>query len=140
MNLVLLGPVERGLVLALQDTFSDARRTPRDIVWGWDRPDQQARPEFNSNDLLMVVAESEHAQAWREHLMERQLGFQVAHGHGHALIENIRYAWGRHSRSRNHVRSEIRPRYVSACEDCADPECEHRLFRLIKRERRDSST
>ena len=50
MNLVLLGPVERGLVLALQDTFSDARRTPRDIVWGWDRPDQQARPEFNSNE------------------------------------------------------------------------------------------
>lgn len=135
MNLVLLGQVERGLVVALQDAFSDARRSPRDIVWGWERPDQGAKPQFNEDDLLMVLAEDEHAQAWREHLLGRELGFQVAHGQSHTLIENIRYAWGRHARSRSDARSEIRPRYLSACENCADPECEHRLFRLSKRER-----
>ncbi|MDI9331951.1 MAG: hypothetical protein QM527_11710 [Alphaproteobacteria bacterium] len=134
MNLVLLGQTDRGLVVALQDAFSDTRRSPRDIVWGWDHPHVQPRPEFNNNDLLMVLAQSESAQDWRDHLLQRQLGFVVAQGQGRELIENIRFAWGRHARSQADTRSEIRPRYISACENCVDPECEHRLFRLSKRE------
>jgi hypothetical protein len=132
MNLVLLGPTDRSLVVALEDALSDARRTPRDIVWGWDRPDMTPVPEFETGDLLMVLAETDQASAWREHLMQRELAFQVGQGQGRQLVENIRYAWARHARSIDAQRPEIRPRYLSACENCADPECEHRLFRLTK--------
>ncbi|MEY2620875.1 MAG: hypothetical protein RIT26_695 [Pseudomonadota bacterium] len=133
MNLVLLGPIERGLVVALRDAFSDSRRAPRDIEWGWAHPDVQPRPEWTDADLWMVWAEGEHAMAWREHLMGRQITFQMALGRGRELIDNIRFAWGRHARSLSDTRAEIRPRYISACEDCADPQCEHRLFQRIKR-------
>ena len=132
MNLVLLGPTERSLVVALEDALADARRMPRDIVWGWDRPDMTPTPQFDDGDLLMVLAETDQAQAWREHLLAKGLSFQMAQGAGAGLVDNIRYAWARHARSIDAQRPEIRPRYLSACENCADPECEHRLFRLTK--------
>ncbi len=133
MNLVLLGPTDRSLVVALEDALSDTRRTPRDIVWGWDEPDAPVPPTFNPDDLLMVLADTSQSSAWRHHLLQRGLAFQMAQGHGRELVTNIRYAWARHARSNDAQRPEIRPRYLSACENCADPECEHRLFRLTKR-------
>ncbi len=133
MNLVLLGPTDRGLVVALEDALSDTRRAPRDIVWGWDRPDMTPTPQFGDSDLLVVLADTPQADAWREHLIARGLGFSVAQGQAREQVENIRFAWARHARSQTGQRPEIRPRYISACENCADPECEHRLFRLNKR-------
>jgi hypothetical protein len=132
MNLVLLGPADRWLVRALEEALSDARRTPRDIVWGWEQPDTAHPPALDEGDLLMVLADAPQAHLWREHLLARDLGFQTAQGQGQALVQNIRYAWARHARSQDAQRPEIRPRYLSACENCADPECEHRLFRLTK--------
>ena len=132
MNLVLLGPADRGLVRALEDALSDTRRRPRDIVWGWVQPDTAHPALFDEGDLLAVLADVPQAKLWREHLMARGLSFQMAQGEDQALIQNIRYAWARHARSQDAQRPEIRPRYVSACENCADPECEHRLFRLSK--------
>ena len=133
MNLVLLGPTDRGLVVALEDALSDSRRVPRDIVWGWDRPDITPPPQFGEHDLLVVLPETEWADAWRTYLIGRGLAFAVAQGQGREQIQNIRLAWARHARSPAGQRPEIRPRYISACENCADPECEHRLFRLSKR-------
>ncbi len=132
MNLVLLGPTDRSWVVALEDALSDTRRPPRDIVWGWEHPDENPAPQWNPSDLLMVLADASQAQAWREHLLQRGESFQVAQGQGRSLVDNIRYAWARHARSLEAQRPEIRPRYLSACENCADPECEHRLFRLTK--------
>jgi hypothetical protein len=132
MNLVLLGPADRWLVLALEDALSDARRTPRDIVWGWEQPDNASPPPFDAEDLLAVLADAPQASLWREHLLARDLSFQMVQGEGQALVQNIRYAWARHARSLDAQRPEIKPRYLSACENCADPECEHRLFRLSK--------
>lgn len=132
MNLVLLGPADRWLVVALEDALSDTRRTPRDIVWGWEQPDLTAPPQFDPGDLLTVLADAPQAHLWREHLLERNLSFQMAQGEGQVLVQNIRYAWARHARSLDAQRPEIRPRYLSACENCADPECEHRLFKLTK--------
>jgi hypothetical protein len=133
MNLVLLGPVDRGLVLELEDALSGTRRVPRDIVWGWTRPDISPRPEFGPDDLLMVIAHAEGADDWRQHLLQRELSFQMAQGADRELVDNIRFAWARHARSQAGQRPEIRPRYISACDNCADPECEHRLFKLNKR-------
>ena len=133
MNLVLLGPIDRWLVVALRDAFSDTRRAPGDIEWGWANPEVEPRPIWRDTDLWMVWAEGAHAMDWRGYLMQQQITFQMAQGQGRELIENIRFAWGRHARSRSDTRAEIRPRYISACEDCADPQCEHRLFNLGKR-------
>jgi hypothetical protein len=132
MKLVLLGPADRWLVRSLEEALSDTRRAPRDIVWGWERPDLQSPPPFDPGDLLAVLADAPQASEWREHLLHRDLSFLMAQGESEALVQNIRYAWARHARSLDAQRPEIRPRYVSACEDCADPECEHRLFRLNK--------
>jgi hypothetical protein len=132
MNLVLLGPAERWLVRALEEALSDTRRAPRDIVWGWEQPDPSSPPQFDEGDLLAVLADAPQAKSWREHLLNRGLSFQMAQGEGQTLVQNIRYAWARHARSLDAQRPEIRPRYLSACENCADPECEHRLFRLSK--------
>jgi hypothetical protein len=132
MNLVLLGATDRSLVVALEDALSDTRRAPRDIVWGWVSPDMTPTPTFDEGDLLMVLAQTPQASAWRQHLMQSEWPFQMAQGEGRHLVENIRYAWARHARSIEAQRPEIRPRYLSACENCADPECEHRLFRLTK--------
>lgn len=133
MNLVLLGSTDRGLVGDLEDALADTRHIPRDIVWGWDQPGAADTPDFNPDDLLMVLADSAQSSAWRNHLLRRGLAFQMAQGQGRQLVTNIRYAWARHARSTESQRPEIRPRYLSACENCADPECEHRLFRLTKR-------
>jgi hypothetical protein len=133
MNLVLLGPTDRSLVAALEDALADSRHIPRDIVWGWDQPDAPTPPTFAPNDLLMVLADTAECSAWRNHLLRRGLSFQMAQGQGRQLVTNIRYAWARHARNTEAQRPEIRPRYLSACENCADPECEHRLFRLTKR-------
>ncbi len=132
MNLVLLGPTDRSLVVALEDALADTRRPPRDIVWGWDRPDTPTPALFGEHDLLVVLADTAPADAWREHLIARGVGFAVAQGQGREQVNNIRFAWARHARSQAGQRPEIRPRYISACDNCADPECEHRLFRLNK--------
>jgi hypothetical protein len=133
MNLVLLGPTDRGLVVALEDALADSRRVPRDIVWGWNKPDMTPAPQFGESDLLVVLADTDQADAWKAYLMAKSLSFAVAQGTGREQVENIRFAWARHARSQAGQRPEIRPRYISACENCADPECEHRLFNLSKR-------
>ena len=79
MNLVLLGATDRSLVVALEDALSDTRRAPRDIVWGWDRPDMTPAPQFGELDLLVVLPDTEWADAWRSHLDRKSTRLNSSH-------------------------------------------------------------
>jgi hypothetical protein len=69
---------------------------------------------------------------WRTWLHQRQWPYQVVYGIGQEGRTQLAHALAADERLKGLpgllTRAEVAPRWLGACERCADPACEHRLF------------
>ena len=73
---------------------------------------------------------------WRTWLHQRAWPYQVVYGSGAKGQTQLAQALAADERFKGLpgllARSETPPRWLGACERCADPACEHRLFSQLR--------
>ena len=99
-------------------------------------------PEELPTDLaptpVMLMAEGAPAalDLWRTWLHQRAWPYQVIYGSGAEGLTQLAHALAADERLQGWpgllARPETQPRWRGACERCADPACEHRLFSQLR--------
>lgn len=94
---------------------------------------EQLPPDMGPTSVVLLAAGLPLALAhWRDWLQQRQWPYQVVYGTGTDAKAQLAHAWAADSRLKDlpglRARNETPPRWLGACERCADPGCEHRLF------------
>jgi hypothetical protein len=80
------------------------------------------------------IAQHQADDALRQALGEQQIAFQVVYGQGVERFTNALYAAAQRAQALGledlaaHMRQPQALRWTGPCENCADAECEHRLF------------
>jgi len=86
--------------------------------------------------FLMADGPPEAVAHWRTWLHQRQWPYQVVYGLGPEGLTNLAHALAADERFKGLpgllTRAEVAPRWLGACERCADPACEHRLFSQLR--------
>jgi len=82
--------------------------------------------------FLMADGPPEAVAHWRAWLHQSAWPYQVVYGLGPEGLTNLAHALAADERFKGLpgllTRAEVAPRWLGACERCADPACEHRLF------------
>jgi len=94
---------------------------------------EQLPPDMGPTPVwLMADGPPEAVTHWRSWLHQRQWPYQVVYGLGPEGLTNLAHALAADERFKGLpgllTRAEVAPRWLGACERCADPACEHRLF------------
>lgn len=87
-------------------------------------------------DLTQTPTQAQYNadQALREALNQHHTAFQVVYGHGSERFTHALYAAAQRAKAlgleslATHMRQTQPLRWTGACENCADADCEHRLF------------
>ena len=94
-------------------------------------PDMGPTPVF-----LMADGPPAGLDLWRTWLHQRAWPYQVVYGSGAEGLTQLAHALAAEERLKGLpgllARSETPPRWRGACERCADPGCEHRLFSQLR--------
>jgi len=85
---------------------------------------------------LMADGPPEAVAHWRTWLHQREWPYQVVYGTGSEGLTKLAQALAADERLKGlpglPARQETAPRWRGACERCADPACEHRLFSQLR--------
>ena len=101
--------------------------------------------DLTALDLVLLLERASNPTVdWRGALLQSGRSFQVLHPSEASLLQELQWALGHHlhrvtGRSPWPLRAEIPARWQGVCDTCSDPECEHRLFRRLMSDRRDSA-
>ena len=98
---------------------------------------EQLPPDIGPTSVVLMAAGPPLALAhWRDWLLQRQWPYQVVYGSGTEAMAQLAHAWAADERLQGLpsllAREELAPRWRGACERCADPGCEHRLFSQLR--------
>jgi len=94
---------------------------------------EQLPPDMGPTPVwLMADGPPEAVAHWRAWLHQSAWPYQVVYGLGPEGLTNLAHALAADERFKGLpgllTRAEVAPRWLGACERCADPACEHRLF------------
>jgi hypothetical protein len=98
---------------------------------------EQLPPDLGPTPVwLMADGPPEAVAHWRTWLHQRQWPYQVVYGSAAQGQAQLAHALTADERLKGLpgllTRTEVPPRWRGACERCADPACEHRLFSQLR--------
>ncbi len=128
------GPLLQTLADHLRPILAQAPHAPELLAV---QHPEQLPPDMGTTSVVLMAAGPPLALAhWRDWLQQRQWPYQVVYGTGTEAMAQLAHALAADERFKAlpglRAREELAPRWRGACERCADPACEHRLFSQLR--------